>query len=98
MSEMSAAAKEAGEEIEWVMVLLLPPAAFVLLEAFMAVLVVDFASLRIGEGFVGRGDFDKFLLGRLVAAGNVSFEYIYMGKVKRTYGFLSGWYFLERTR
>lgn len=62
---MAAAAEEAREEVEGVMVLL-PATLLALLDAFMAILVVDFARLRVGKGFVGFGNFDEFLLGSLV--------------------------------
>ena len=42
MPEVSAPAKEAAEEVEWVVVLAgAPSAAFMLLDALVAVLVVD---------------------------------------------------------
>lgn len=58
---MATAAEEAGEEIEWVSSLTVST-FFVLFEAFVAVLIVDFASLGFDEGFVCFGDFDEFLL------------------------------------
>ncbi len=44
-------------------------ALLVLFEAFVAVLVVDFAGFADGEGVVGFGDFDEFLGGGVVATG-----------------------------
>ena len=66
LTEVTAAAEEARAEIEGVASMTV--ASFlVLFEAFMAVLVVDFACLGFGKGFVGFGDFDEFLLGGLVS-------------------------------
>lgn len=67
MSEVSAAAEEAREEVEGVVVLL-AAALLALLEAFVPVLVVDFAGLGVGEGFVGFGYFDEFLFGCVVVS------------------------------
>jgi hypothetical protein len=64
---VTAAAEEAREEIEGVASVTV--ASFlVLFEAFVAVLVVDFAGFGFGKGFVGFGDFDEFLLGGLVTS------------------------------
>jgi hypothetical protein len=52
VAEVSAAAEEAGEEIEGV-VLLASAALLLLFQAFVAVLVVDFAVFFVGEGIVG---------------------------------------------
>ena len=71
MPEVAAPAEEAREEVEGVMVLLGATAALlVLLEAFVPVLVVDAPGFGGGEGFVGFGDFDEFLGGGGVAAGD----------------------------
>ena len=70
MPEVSAPAEEAREEVEGVVVPL-PAALFVLLEAFVAVLVVDAAGFGVREGFIGFGDLDKFLVRRFVAPGDV---------------------------
>jgi hypothetical protein len=42
-------------------------ALLALFEAFMPVLVVDFAGFGVREGFIGFGNFDEFLFGGLVA-------------------------------
>ena len=44
-------------------------ALFVLLYTFVAVLIVDLAGLRVGEGFVGVCYFDKLLLDGFITAG-----------------------------
>lgn len=68
---MAGAAEEAAEEVEGV-VPLATAAAGVLLtvlgDTLVTVLVVDAASGRVGEGVVGVGDGDEFLLGSFVAA------------------------------
>jgi len=61
MTEVATAAEEAREEIEWVSSLTVST-FFVLFEAFVTVLIVDFAGLWFDEGFVCFGDFDEFLL------------------------------------
>ena len=61
MTEVATAAEEAREEIERVSALTVST-FFVLFEAFVAVLIVDFAGLGFDEGFVCFGDFDEFLL------------------------------------
>ena len=70
VSKVAAAAEEAREEVEGVMVsaatTLLP-----LFETFMAVLVIDLAGFGVGEGFVCVCDFDEFLFGCLVASASV---------------------------
>jgi hypothetical protein len=63
---MALAAEHAAEEVEGV-VLLEPAALLVLLEALVAVLVVDLARLGRREGFVGFGYLDEFGLGCVVA-------------------------------
>lgn len=60
---VAAAAEEAREEVERVVV---PPAAgalvlLVLLEALVAISVVDAALFGVDERFVGFGDFDEFI-------------------------------------
>jgi hypothetical protein len=65
LTEVTAAAEEAREEIEGVASVTVT-SFLVLFEAFVAVLIVDFACFGLGEGFVGFGDFDEFLLGCLV--------------------------------
>ena len=46
-------------------------ALFVLLDAFVAVLVVDFARFGGGEGVVGFGYGDEFLVSGVVASGYI---------------------------
>ena len=62
---MATAAEEAREEVERVASLTVT-SFLVLFEAFVSVLIVDFAGFGFGEGFVGFGDFDEFLLCCLV--------------------------------
>ena len=68
MSEVARAAEEFGEEIEWVMATSAATGAalFVLREAVVAVLVVNFACFGRGEGVVGFG-----YLGEFVGGGGV---------------------------
>src|SRR3954471_17777703 len=58
---MAPAAEEAREEIEGVVVPVAAAALLALFEAFVAVLVVDFAGFWVGEGFVCFCYFDEFL-------------------------------------
>jgi len=67
---VAGAAEEAREQVEGV-VRAGAAALLVLLDAFVAVLVVDLAGLGLGEGVVGFGNGDKFLVGGVVAAGVV---------------------------
>lgn len=62
---MSAAAEEAGEEVEGVVVAASAARAalLVLFYAFVAVLVVDSAEFGVDQRFVSIGDVDEFLLG-----------------------------------
>lgn len=62
MTKVPSATEESREEVEGVMVV---PAASLgsLFEAFVSVLVIDFAGFGVGEGFVGFSNFDEFLLG-----------------------------------
>ena len=69
---MSGAAEEAGEEVEWVMRATTLSALLVLLQAFVAILVVDAAGFGLGEGVVGFGYLDEFLRGRFVAAAETN--------------------------
>jgi hypothetical protein len=65
LAKVTTTAKEAREEIEGVASMTVT-SFLVLFEAFVAVLIVNFACLGLGKGFVGFGDFDEFLLGCLV--------------------------------
>lgn len=64
---MAGAAEEAREEVKGVVGA--AAGCFVFGEAFVAVLVVDSTRFRLGEGFVGRCDLDKFFMGGFIAAG-----------------------------
>lgn len=64
---MSSSAKEAGEQVERVL-LLTPTSLLVLLYSFMAILVVDFARFRLDKCLIGFSDFNEFLVGRVIAA------------------------------
>lgn len=68
MPEVAAAAEEAGEEVEGVVPAGAPTALLVVLEALVAVLVVDAAGLFVGEGVVGFRYCDEFVVGALVTA------------------------------
>lgn len=83
--------------------LLVPATLSVLLQAFVAVFVVDLAGLGVGKGFISLCDFDELLLRSLVATnicqtleGSRKIEL--QIKCQATYGFLSGWNFLLRDR
>jgi hypothetical protein len=65
LTKVTTATEEAREEIEGVASVTVT-SFFVLFETFVAVLIVDFACLGLGKGFVGFGDFNEFLLGCLV--------------------------------
>lgn len=68
---MARSAEEAGEEVEGIVAPRAAAAAlFVLREAVVAVLVVDFAGFGLGEGVVGFCYGDEFLGGGFVAAGD----------------------------
>ncbi len=83
MPEVAGAAEEAREEVEGV-VRAGAAALLVLLDAFVAVLVVDLAGLGLGEGVVGFGDRDEFLVGGVVAAwGGVSLAQLLVEGKKR---------------
>ena len=60
--EVACSAEEAGEEVEGVMgPTASAVAGFVLGEAFVAVLIVDFARFGFREGFIGFGYLDEAL-------------------------------------
>lgn len=63
---MATTTKEPREEIEGVTSTTVS-SLLVLFEAFVTVLIVDFAGFGFREGFVGFGDFDEFLLCCLVS-------------------------------
>lgn len=65
-AEVAASTEEPAEKVERVVVTA-TTALLPLLETLVAVLVVDLAGLRVDEGFVGFGDFDKLVLGGRVA-------------------------------
>ncbi len=64
---MAGAAEEAGEEVERVVAATGAAPLLVLGEAFVAVLVVDFAGFGGGEGVVGIGDLDELFGGGVIA-------------------------------
>ena len=64
LAEMAPAAEEAGEEVEGVVGLVgMPAGLLVLFEAFVAVLVVNAAGFGRGEGVVGFGYGNEFVMG-----------------------------------
>ena len=67
VSEVAAAAEEAGEEIERVMMAGLAT-LFMLVEALVPVLVVDAPRFCGGECVVGFGDCDEFIVCRIIAS------------------------------
>ena len=69
MTKVAAATKEAREEIKGV-------ASMTVTSFFVTVLIVDFASLGLGKGFVCFGDFDEFLLDSLVTTGFVCVSWL----------------------
>ena len=71
MAGVTSPAEEAGEEVKRVVGAAGAMALLVLLEAFVAILVVDFAGFGLGEGVVGFGDFDELLGGGVIATESV---------------------------
>ena len=69
MAGVAAATEKAGEEVERVVGTAGAVTLLMLFQAFVAVLVVDFAGFGYGEGVVGFGDFDEFLGSGIVASG-----------------------------
>lgn len=65
-AEVTASAEEPAEEVKRIVVTA-AASLLSLLQTLVAILVVDLAGLRIDEGFVGFGDFDKLVLGGIVA-------------------------------
>lgn len=62
MPEMAASSEELVEDVEWVATAATALAAlFVLLDPFGPILIVNFAQVRISEGLVCLGNFDKLL-------------------------------------
>lgn len=111
MPEVAGAAEEAREEVEGVVGAGAAAALLVLLDAFVAVLVVDLAGFGRGEGVVGFGDGDEFVVRGVVAAGRYQCcsavdrgkeraEEGLLGEDRKKggYGFLSGWYCLLSLR
>jgi hypothetical protein len=68
VAEVAAAAEEAAEEVEWV-VRLEAAALFALLQALVAVLVVDLAGFGVGECLVRFRDLDELLVRCRVISG-----------------------------
>ena len=66
VSEVARAAEEAREEVEGIVALARAVALLVLLNAIVAVLVVDFACLLNAEDVIGFGDCDELLVGGVV--------------------------------
>ena len=97
MAEMPAATEESREEVEWVM-MVATAALLPLLQAFMAVLVVDLAGLGVGESFVRLCYLDELLLGGGIPTAGLLVQALIRIREGGQYGFLSGWYFLLRSR
>lgn len=72
MPEVSRAAEEAGKEVERVIGATALSALLVLLQAFVAVLVVYAAGLGLGEGVVGFGDLDEFFGGGFITTAEMN--------------------------
>ena len=69
VAKVTAAAEETGEEIEGVVVVAACVASLlVLLQSFVAVLIVYPSGLLVGERFVGFSDFDKLLMCRFISS------------------------------
>ena len=71
MSEVSGAAEEAGEEVEWIMGATALSTLLVLFQSFVAILIVNAAGFRLGEGIVGFCDLDKLFRGGLIATAEM---------------------------
>ena len=70
VARVAAAAKEAAEEVKGIVRAAAGAVALlVLFQAFVAILVVDFAGFGNGEGVVGFGNFDKLLCGGVISSG-----------------------------
>ena len=65
---MSPTAEEPAEDVERIVVPAASAPLLALLEAFVPILIVDFAGFGLGERFVGFGHFDEFLFGCFVAS------------------------------
>jgi hypothetical protein len=108
VTEVPAAAEEAGEQVEGVVLLAPTATLFVLLQAFVPVLIVDASGLFVREGVVGFGNGDELVVGGLVVAVcrcvlaciilGSCLQCVKHGKDRSTYGFLSGWYCLLNLR
>lgn len=101
MAKMPTAAKEPREQVKWIVrspTRLL--ALAVLLDAFVTVLVVDFAERGCRQDVVRVGNFNELLARCFIAAdaGRISALVLMGVEEDRTYGFLSGWYFLLSVR
>ena len=67
MAKVPAAAKEARKQVKRIVVTGRSAALFVLLYAFMAILVVDAAELFVGKHIVRFGNGNEFIVSALVA-------------------------------
>lgn len=67
MSKMSGTTEEAREEVKGIVMLARTTALFVLLNALMAVLVIDLACFFLDEDFVGFCNLNEFLVCFFVA-------------------------------
>lgn len=65
--KVTGAAEEARKEVKGVVVLARTPTLLVLLNAIVAILVIDFTGFLIAEDFVSFGYFYKLFVGRVVA-------------------------------
>jgi hypothetical protein len=65
-AEVATSAEESAEKIKGVMMTAIAT-LLSLLEALVAVLIVDLAGLGVDEGFVGFRDLDKLVLGGIIA-------------------------------
>lgn len=71
-TKVSMAAEETTEEIEGVVAATTSSAAVAeVLDAFVAGLVVDLAGFGVAQHIVGVGDFDKLVMGFVIATGKV---------------------------
>lgn len=70
VSKVSRATEKAREQVEGIVLLARAATLLVLLNAVMAVLVVDLASLFVAKDFVGFGDISELFVDRIITTGS----------------------------
>ena len=67
VAKVTAATKEAGEEVEWIMVVS-SASLLSLLQSFMSILIVDFAGFGVRESFISFCYFHELLFCGVIAS------------------------------